>query len=147
MNQICYQVCGNDVVITMACEGGELDLNVWEPVIIKNIEESAKLLTNGIQLFTDRCLKDLKVNQDICREYSEKSLALSTVIATLIDYPAGVRVAKLAEAENISIKEACLKTGVLTETEAEYLLNPMLLTDGEAFARTIRKYKEEHHVD
>lgn len=55
--------------------------------------------------------------------------------------------AKLAEAENISIKEACLKTGVLTETEAEYLLNPMLLTDGEAFARTIRKYKEEHHVD
>lgn len=147
MNQICYQVCGNDVVITMACEGGELDLNVWEPVIIKNIEESAKLLTNGIRLFTDRCLKDLKVNQDICREYSEKSLALSTVIATLIDYPAGVRVAKLAEAENISIKEACLKTGVLTETEAEYLLNPMLLTDGEAFARTIRKYKEEHHVD
>lgn len=146
MNQICYQVCGNDTVVTMACEGGELDLNVWEPIIIKNMEESSKLLANGILLFTEKCLKGLEVNREVCREYSEKSLALSTVIATLIDYPTGVKVAKRAEKENCSVKEVCLKEELLTAEEAEHLLDPMLLTDGEAFARTIRAYKERHHV-
>ncbi len=144
MNQLCYQVCGNDAVITMACEGGEQDLNVWEPIIIKNIEESTRLLTNGILLFTDLCIKGLKANRETCREMSEKSLALSTVIATLIDYPAGVKIAKLAEKENISVREACLREGLLTAEEADILLDPLLLTDGEAFARTIREYKEKH---
>ena len=141
MNQLCYQVCGNDVAVTMACEGGELDLNVWEPVIIKCLGESARLLTKGLRLFADRCVKGIEANAEHCRAGSDQSIALSTVIATLFDYPTGSRIAKLAATQGITIKEACLREKLLTPEQADVLLDPMLLTDGEKFAEKIAGYR------
>lgn len=143
MNQVCYQICGNDLAITMACEGGELDLNVWEPVIIKCIAESTRMLTKGILLFTDKCIRGMKANEEVCRSGSDKSIALSTVIATLFDYPTGSRIAKLAVSQGASIKEVCLGEKLLTPEQAEVLLDPMLLTDGELFAEKIAQFKKE----
>ena len=143
MNQICYQICGNDMTVTMACEGGELDLNVWEPVIIKCIAESARMLANGILLFTEKCISEIRANAEYCKAMSDKSIALSTVIATLFDYPTGSRVAKLAVKNGMTIKEVCIQEKLLTPEQADILLDPLLLTDGELFAEKIVQYQKE----
>jgi len=146
INQICYQVCGNDTAISMACEGGELDLNVWEPVIIKCIAESATLLTNGVKLFVDKCINGITANKEICREYSEKSIALSTVIAMIFDYPTGSKIAKEAVKSGLSIKEVAIKNNILSEADANILLDPFLLTDGELLAKKVDEYKKENKI-
>jgi len=139
INQVCYQVCGNDLTISMAVEGGELDLNVWEPVIIKSLFESCRLLTKAIPLFTEKCVLGITANKEVCRKYAESSVALSTVIASLYGYKTGSAVAKKAYQENIGIKEAAVQMGLLSLQEAEKLLDPALLTDARRCAETIDK--------
>ena len=142
INQICYQVCGNDLTVTMACEGGELDLNVWEPVIIKSLAEATTMLSRGLELFTDKCIKGIKANRMHCRAGIDRSVTLATVIASLKDYPTGSRIAKMAMHEGITIKEAVVKEGILSEAEAEELLDPLLLSDGVEFANKIEEYRK-----
>lgn len=137
INQICYQVCGNDFAITMAVEGGELDLNVWEPVIIKCLSESFTLLTNGIRLFTERCVSEIKANKSICQSNAEASLAISTVISALFGYEVGTMVAKEAVATGSNIKETSIRLGILTLEEAELLLDPLMLTDYEKSSKVL----------
>ncbi|MEN6414595.1 MAG: aspartate ammonia-lyase [Veillonellales bacterium] len=129
MNQICYQVCGNDSAISMAVEGGELDLNVWEPLIIKCLSESFKILTRGIFRFTDYCISGIKANEAVCKRNAEYSLAISTVIAALFGYETGTKVAKEAYRTGATVKEVALKMGLFTEEEAETLMDPLTLTD------------------
>lgn len=143
INQIAYQVIGNDVAITMAVEGGELDLNVWEPVIIKALFESCNLLTNAIPLFVEKCLKDLLPNEPVCREYAEKSTALATVIATLFGYKVGSRIATTAFEQNLSVREVVLAEQLLTSAQADYLLDPMVMTNPEASAAAVKRYQRE----
>ena len=141
IKQICYQVCGNDTTIQMAVEDGELDLNVWEPIIIKAMAEAAGILTKGLFLFADKCIRGITVNKELCYKYCETSTALSTVIASLFDYPTGSRVAKRAVREGKTIKEVSIEEGLLSPAEAEEYLDPMLLTDGQLFSKKISEYK------
>ena len=141
INQICYQVCGNDLVISMAVEGGELDLNVWEPVIFKCIAESFMLLTNGINLFTEKCITGLQANIDICRDYSERSTALSTVVATLFGYQIGSDIAKKAAKEKKTVKQVAVEEKIFTQAEADELLDPMVMTCAATFKEKIDKYR------
>jgi len=139
INQICYQVCGNDFAVTMAVEGGELDLNVWEPLIVKCIAESCTLLTRGIRSFTDHCVAGIRANEAVCREYAESALAISTVVSALFGYERGTEVAKTAYAKGISVKQAVVDLGLMTPREAGTLMDPLMLTDyaksGEILAR------------
>lgn len=137
INQICYQVCGNDFAITMAAEGGELDLNVWEPVIIKCISESFRLLTNGSRLFADLCVAGIKPNTSVCQSYAESSIAISTVISALFGYEAGTKIAQEAFATGESVKEVSIKNGLLTREEADILMDPLMLTDYEQSSKVI----------
>ena len=139
INQVCYRVYGNDLTIAMAVEGGELDLNVWEPVIIKSLFESCRLLTKAIPLFTEKCVLGIKANKQVCRKYAEASISLSTVIASLYGYKTGSAVAKRAYQENKSIKEVVIQMGLLSSEEAERLLDPALLTDPKRCAEAINE--------
>lgn len=147
MNQIGYQICGNDVAITMAVEGGELDLNVWEPVIIKCLFESCRLLTNSIPLFTQKCIKGIKANEEICKKYAESSIALSTVIASLFGYKTGSMIAQKATDENKTIKEVSLELGILSNEEVEEYLDPIVLTNPEKSAEILKKAALKHRGD
>lgn len=139
VNQVCYQVCGNDLAVTMAVEGGELDLNVWEPVIAKCLFESFMLLANSILLFSEKCVMGITANKERCRTYAVSSLALSTVIAARAGYKTGSRVAEYASERNLSIKEAAVEMNILAAEEAEKLFDPMLLTDSEKSGKEIPK--------
>ncbi|MEA2139163.1 MAG: aspartate ammonia-lyase, partial [Solirubrobacteraceae bacterium] len=88
MVQIGYQVCGNDTVVTMAVEGAELDYNAWTGVIAKNLFESCRLLTHGIPLFAEKCLRGLEVREERCRDSAENTRALSSIVATVFGYDA-----------------------------------------------------------
>lgn len=143
VNQIAYQIIGNDTAITMAVEGGELDLNVWEPVIIKSLFESIQLLTNTLPLFIEKCIADIEPNVDVAREYAEKSTALATVIASLFGYKVGCQVASAAFDQNKRVRDVVLEQGILTPEQADYLLDPMVMTDPAKSAAAIRRYQEE----
>lgn len=141
INQIGYQVCGNDFAITMATEGGEMDLNVWEMVISRNLFESFKLITRSAHIFATRCISGITVNSNKCLEDVEKSTALSCVIASISGYSAGSEVAAKASEEGISVKEAALKLNVMNKQQAEKLLNPLTLTDMQKTAEMISQKK------
>lgn len=142
INQICYQVCGNDTAVTMAVEGGELDLNVWEPVIIKNLFEAFRLTANGIGLFGEKCIRGITVNADKCRADAEASVALSTVVSMLYGYKEGSRIAIEAYGQNKTIREVVIASGCMTEDQARELLDPLTLADAEKSARVIKRCME-----
>ena len=86
MNVVAYHVVGADAAVTMAVEGGELELNVWEPVIIVNLLGAAKVLANAMPLFATRCVATITVNQERCLADAEKSLASAAVVSALVGY-------------------------------------------------------------
>lgn len=146
MNQIAYQVIGNDVTVTMAVEGGELDLNVWEPVLLKALFESCSLLSRGIPLFIDKCLKDIAINEEVSARYAGESTALATVVATLFGYQVGSRIAKVAYQQQCSVRQVVLAEKLLTPEQADYLLDPMNMTDPQKSTAAIKRYQTEMNM-
>ena len=144
INQIAYQVCGNDVTITMAVEGGELDLNVWEPVIVKNLSESFKLLTNGIKLFSTKCIEGIEVNKEVSESYAHKTTALSTTISAIFGYKVGTKVARKAFIEKKDVKQVVIELGILNENEANEVLDPMIMVDAKKSTEVISKYQKKY---
>lgn len=141
MNHICYQVCGNDLAVTMSVEAGELDLNVWDAPLRKCIQESFVLLINGLHLFTEKCVKGITANENVCRTYAERSLSNATVLSAIYGYEKGTAIVKEAYENNESIKDTAIRNKLLTPEEAELVLDPMLLTDPEKCSEMIEKYK------
>ena len=139
INQICYQVCGNDTAISMAVEGGELELNTMEMLIIKNLFESFDLLTQGTSVFANHCIEGLSINEKKCIIDAEKSLALSTIISLLYGYQEGVLVAKEAAKTGKSVKEIAIEKNLVTPDEADELFDPLLLSDPEKNAAIFTK--------
>ena len=116
---------------TATVEGGELELNVWEPVIIVNLLGSCKLLTNTLGIFAHQCVDTIKANKAICLRDAEASLASAAVVSAVVGYQKGTMVAELAAKEDLSIKEAAIRLGALSAEQAEKLLDPVMLTDSE----------------
>jgi aspartate ammonia-lyase len=133
INQIAYLVCGNDTAVGMAAEGGDIDLNVWEAVFLYCLTHSFQLLCNGTEMLINRCLTGLRINTGRCAKNAESSLALATVISELYGYEKGVEIAALAAQNGSTIREAALLNGLMTEEDADRLLDPALLTDRAAY--------------
>ncbi|WP_349730398.1 aspartate ammonia-lyase [Peribacillus frigoritolerans] len=129
MIQVCFDVYGNDQAITFAVDRGELDLNIWEPIILKNIFDSFSILTNCITLFTEKCLNGIEANKAVCLQNAENSLSLSVVISSRFGYKAANNIALEAYEKNLTVKEVAIGKGLLKEAEASELLNPENLTD------------------
>ncbi len=130
VNQICYQVCGDDVAITMAVEGGELDLNVWEPVIIKNLTEQFKLLTGGMIKFADLCIDGIQANVEKLRADAEKTMANATVASTILGYVKGTEIAHKAVAENKTVKQVVRELKLFDDAEVDKLFDTLRMTGG-----------------
>ncbi len=122
LNMVCFQVIGNDLTVMMSAQAGQLELNVMMPVIIHNLLFSIRILKNSIELFTSRCVRGIKVNEDICRNYSERSFGLATILNPVIGYEKAGEIVKEAQKAGISIKELVIKRGILSEREWEKLV-------------------------
>lgn len=131
MNMITVQVIGNDATITAAGQHAQLELNVMMPVIAHNLLHSIQILTQGIEALRRRCIDGLEVDPDRCGEWMEKSLALATVLNPVIGYDRAAGVAKKANQEGKTLRQVILEEKILSEEEAERILNPNNLIPGD----------------
>ncbi len=124
VTMVAVQVMGNDAAIGFAASQGNFELNVFKPVIIYNFLQSTRLLANSIVSFNDRAAVGIEPNRDVIDHYLNQSLMLVTALNPHIGYENAAKIAKLAFAENITLKEAAVKTGLLTEEEFDRLVRP-----------------------
>ncbi|WP_226658966.1 aspartate ammonia-lyase [Pseudalkalibacillus hwajinpoensis] len=128
INQVAFQVIGNDNTICLASEAGQLELNVMEPVLVFNLLQSLSIMKNAFRTFTDNCLKGIEANEDRLNEYVEKSVGVLTAVNPHIGYEVAARIAREAILSGASIRELCLKYDVLTEEELNLILDPYEMT-------------------
>ncbi len=128
VNQIAFQVIGNDLTITMAAEAGQLQLNVMEPVITFALFESLDMLTAGIKTLTDRCVRGITANREHAHALVEGSIGLVTALVPALGYERASQVAKEALASARSVREIVLAAGDLEPAELDRLLSPEAMT-------------------
>lgn len=124
MTMVAVQVMGNDTTIGMAGSMGNFELNVFKPVIIYNLLQSIRLLSDVAKNFHDKCLLGIKANKERIGELLENSLMLATALNPVIGYDKAAKIVQKAYRENLSLKEAALKLGILTEKEFDKLVRP-----------------------
>jgi aspartate ammonia-lyase len=128
VNQIAFQVIGNDLTITLAAEAGQLQLNVMEPLITSNLFESLDMLTAGVRTLTERCIRGITVNSDHCRAMVESSIGVVTALVPVIGYERAGQVAVEALASGRSVRAILLEAGDLAPEEIDRLLSPEAMT-------------------
>jgi len=114
VNQIAYQVVGNDLTITMAAEAGQLQLNAMEPIIVFNLLQSIRILTNGMHVLTDRCVVGISANVERSEELLRNSLVLATALAPRIGYERAATVAKEAALSGKTIGEVVAEQEIMS---------------------------------
>lgn len=124
VTMVSVQVIANDTAVAFASSQGNFELNVFMPVIADNFLSSVRLLSLVLPSFTDGCVSGIKANRDKMKENLGRSLMLVTVLSPYIGYERCAAVASLAHKNNISIKEACLSLGYLSEEEFDRIYHP-----------------------
>ncbi|NMD72533.1 aspartate ammonia-lyase [Bacillus sp. DNRA2] len=128
INQVAFQVIGNDHTICLASEAGQFELNVMEPILVFNLLQSISIMNNAFRTFTDHCIKGIKANEERLKDYVEKSVGIITAINPHLGYDVAARIAREAILTGASVRELCLKYDVLTEEELNLILDPYEMT-------------------
>ncbi|MES2613935.1 MAG: aspartate ammonia-lyase [Bdellovibrionota bacterium] len=124
VNQVAYQVIGNDLTITMASEGGQLQLNAFEPVMAFNLFQSTIMLTRAMKTLSKLCVKDIVANRAACRRAVEHSIGLVTALNPVIGYENSTLIAKEALETGESVFNLVLKYNFLSREKLEEMLKP-----------------------
>lgn len=124
MTMVAVQVIANDTAVGMAASQGNFELNVFMPVIIYNFLQSVRLLADGIKSFNDNCVSGITANKEKMSHNLYNSLMLVTALNPYIGYENAAKTAKKAHKENISLKEACVSLGFLSEEEFDKVFHP-----------------------
>ena len=124
VTMVAVQVMGNDVAVSMAASQGNFELNVFMPVCIYNFLQSVRLMAQSIQSFNHNCAVGIKANREKMHHNLHNSLMLVTALNPHIGYEKAAQVAKKAFAENISLRQACLKLGFLTAEQFDQVFRP-----------------------
>ncbi len=124
MTMVCVQVFGNDVAVGMAASQGNFELNVFMPVCAYNFLQSARLMTEAINSFNKNCVVGIKANKEKMHHNLHNSLMLVTALNPYIGYENAAKTVKKAFEDNISLKEACVELGFLTEEKFDEIFKP-----------------------
>jgi len=124
VNQIAFKVIGNDLTVTIAAEGGQLELNVFEPVIVQSLFESIEMLKNGMETLVYKCINEITVNKDRCRELVENSIGIVTALNPVLGYETSTSLAKEALEKNKGVYELVLERKLLSKEELDKILSP-----------------------
>ena len=130
VNQVCFQVMGCDQTIALACEAGQLELNVMMPVIAWNALHASTILRNAIRVFRTRCVDGLTVDTERARELLDRSTAAATALNPYIGYAATADVAKTAVKTGRSIRDIVLERGLLDRVTLDRVLSVESMTRG-----------------
>ena len=124
VTMVAVQVMGNDVAVGMAASQGNFELNVFMPVLIYNFTQSVRLLSEAMVSFNDNCVVGITANKEKMHDNLHHSLMLVTALNPYIGYENAAKTAKKAYKENISLKEACVALGFLTEEKFDEVFHP-----------------------
>ncbi len=124
INQIAFNVIGNDTTITMAVEAGQLELNAFEPILFYCLFESLETLTNGVKVFKTDCIDGLTINQDTCEDEVERSIGIVTALCPFIGYTKASKLAKKALREKKTIRSVLLEEKIISQEELSKILDP-----------------------
>ena len=129
VNQVAFSVIGNDITVTMAAEAGQLQLNAFEPIIVRSLSESITHLTAACHILAERCVDGITANPAIMAQRLQESLGLATALNPLIGYQAATQVAREALATGRTVPEIVLQYGHLTAEQLFEALRPERLAN------------------
>lgn len=124
LTQLCAQVMGNHVSVTIAGSNGHFELNVFKPVIIFNVLQSIRLLADGANSFNEKCIAGLQANEEFVTKKMYDSLMLVTALNPYIGYDNAAKIAKKAFADNSTLKQAGVALGLLSEDDFDKWVKP-----------------------
>lgn len=124
LTMVAVQVMGNDTAIGFAGSQGNFELNVFKPLMIYNLLQSIQLLADAAKSFTDRCVVGIEPCHHRLTEYVAKSLMLATILNKEIGYDPASKIVRMAHKENLSLKEAAISSGFLTEKRFDEIVRP-----------------------
>ena len=124
VNQVAFEVIGNDMTITMAAEAGQLELNVMEPMLAFKLFSSILHFKRVLRILTDQCIVGIVANRERCRSLMENSIGLVTALVPILGYELCTDIAKKAQATGGSVYEIVLNGGHLSKEELDDILSP-----------------------
>jgi aspartate ammonia-lyase len=128
VNQICFDVIGSDVTVTIAAEAGQLQLNVFEPVIAFRLLQSIEMMRNGCRVLRERCVDGITPNPGQMRHFVEHSIGIVTALLPVIGYERATSVAKEALETGRGVYDVVMSRGLLTREELDRVLDPVAMT-------------------
>ena len=128
VNQVCFDVIGADVTVTMAAEGGQLQLNVFEPVIAFRLLRNISGLRNACQMLRERCIVGITANPDAMRHFVERSIGIVTALVPVLGYEVCTQIAKEALETDRGVMEIVLERKLLTRKQLDEILDPERMT-------------------
>jgi aspartate ammonia-lyase len=128
VNQVAFLVIGHDLSVTLCAEGGQLQLNAFEPTIGYCVLQSMRMLTAGLDTLTKRCVAGIEADRERCRELAVNSIGIVTALNPVLGYEACSRVAKRALEEDRGVVDIVLEERLLTEAQVAQLLRPESMT-------------------
>lgn len=129
VSQICFQIIGNDVTVSMASEASELELNMAEPIIAFNLFFGLTLLRNAAIVLASRCIAGIEANRERCREFVQNSIGLVTALNPILGYEKSAAIAKEALKTGGSVYDLVVAKGWLTKEKLDELLKPENMTN------------------
>jgi aspartate ammonia-lyase len=128
VNMVCFRVIGSDLTISMAAEAGQLQLNVFEPVIAACIFEAQTMFVNAARTLRVHCVEGITANPQVCAHYVEHSIGTVTALNPVIGYERSTELAAEAARSGRGILELIREKGILSEQQIADVLNPMAMT-------------------
>ncbi|WP_134672513.1 class II fumarate hydratase [Halorussus marinus] len=128
VNQVHKQVVGNDAAVSAGAAEGQIDLNLYKPVLAHNFLQSAELLANSAEVFGEKFVRKLEANEAHCEDQVEQSMALATALNPHIGYDKASEAAKAALKEGKTVREVVVEKGYLSEDEAAEVIDPEAMT-------------------
>src|SRR5438067_3742304 len=129
VNQVCFQVVGNDACVTIAAEHGQLELNVMMPVIAYNVLLSMMILGNAARVLAEKTVKGIEANEEQCEYWLERSAALATALAPQLGYARAAEISKQSVKENVLIRDLVKRERVLPDEEIDEVLDLRKMTE------------------
>ena len=124
VGQVCYKVIGNDTTVMLGSENAQLELNVFEPVMVYSIFESVKLLTNGINTLIERCIEGIEANEKRCESLVKNCTTIVTAFNPYIGYDHSTELSKEALEKDKGIYDLILEKKILTKEQVDLILKP-----------------------
>jgi aspartate ammonia-lyase len=128
VNQVCFDIIGGDITVTIAAEAGQLQLNVFEPVIAFRLLAGISTLTNACVVLRERCVEGITANPDRMRQFVEQSVGVVTALVPVLGYETSTEIAREALATGRGVYELVMSRGLMTREQLDRTLNPETMT-------------------